>query len=206
MTGGWSAKGQPCDKFHCHWRAGCDLHADALLGFSEDLFCRPKYEDLPITSSGVIKHEVKPADLIQSCLWSWFNYMPIASHTWAWIECGLVTEEEMAAMQGITHAEVNERVASAKAAMRHNRLCGAPAVEIPPVSEALRVAVEGEVSYLWQVSAAEVPEGTDPSTVEYQVLPDNLSVPFQRALAQHNRKHTAVQQKVAKAEPGRRKD
>ena len=64
MPGGWSAKGQPCDKVHGHWRRGCDMWTDHCMRFAGPLFKRPRFEELVLTSIGIAQHEAEQCDKI----------------------------------------------------------------------------------------------------------------------------------------------
>lgn len=190
MPGGWSAKGQPCDKVHNHWRAGCDIYLDRVLGYSGALFKRPRFEDLQLSSIGMVEKEVKPADLIKAAKWSWFDFMSPRLHEWAWVECGLVTPEQLAELHRVNIAAMDERIREANRLIHDLSFEGVPALQVPSLSELLQRTAVGDVEHVWQIF----------SDNEWVIMPHVLRRLMCRVLAKYNAGSAPLRAAVAAAD------
>ena len=98
-SGGWSAHGQPCDAWHCHFRRLCNQYIDSVLGYSEKALHRIAAP--AVLGASQQKHlQVGVADAIKGLVYGWQEMKRYpALLCWAWTSRGLVTKEEMVKMR-----------------------------------------------------------------------------------------------------------
>ena len=122
--------------------------------------------------------------------------MPSSLFRWAWSECGLVTEAELAEFHGVEQAEVAAGIAEAQRQFKEGLLLGEVSLVCPPLAECLRTAVPGEVQHVWQIQADGV----------WKNLPSVLRLQLTRALAKYDLGRAPLLQKLADAEEAHRPD
>ena len=70
--GGWSAKGQACDVFHCELRRLQDVVEDKLLGFGESLLDRPPLAAAELSQYNAVRAFTPEAKLYKHLI-AWRN-------------------------------------------------------------------------------------------------------------------------------------
>ena len=137
LLNGYKRRERHGSQLHNHWRYGCDLFMDQLLGLSGPLFNRPVAEKLWLSSIGMQVSDASPLHVIDAAIWSWFQYLEPSLHAWAWIQTGLVTQEEMASIQSTTQEELMGRVARARHQARDGILSEVPQLRVTSVADCL---------------------------------------------------------------------
>ena len=148
--GGWSAKGQPCDKVHAVFRRRCDSHGGLALGYRHNLRNRKPYADLDIGVNGVIQRSLSANDVVENVISNWFTLSP-ALCQWAWVSCGPITEKEMADMNGVTLEKLNENMEIADRLHSGFGLGVMPEAQPEESLAIIRKLMPGEVRYIWQI-------------------------------------------------------
>jgi hypothetical protein len=189
LLNGYKHRERHGSQLHNHWRYGCDLFMDQLLGLSGPLFNRPVAEKLWLSSIGMQVSDVSPLHVIDAAIWSWFQYLEPSLHAWAWIQTGLVTQEEMASIQATTQDELMDRVACARQQARNGQLPEVPQLRVPSVADCLSKVSAGEVAHVWQIKSGD----------EYVLMPTVLKHIFSRSLAKLNVLRQPLRNRLAAA-------
>ena len=109
QPGGWSSKGQPCDKLFGIYKARVKVAMDRSIGFGTDFWNRPKYHELPLSTSGAPRRSIdlEQAHIVSVQVW---RQLPASFFQGAWIACGYVTAEDMAQMNGMDPAGLEQEL------------------------------------------------------------------------------------------------
>ncbi len=102
-----SAKAQPCDAYHQHYRRLCNIEDNNEVGFQTSLFKRPKMSSLEFRAWGVKRKISKKAQALGR-LKAWRG-MPQRVSRHAWVSRGLTSVNDVAAI-----AELDPEVVGAE--------------------------------------------------------------------------------------------
>ena len=102
-----SAKGQPCDAVHGHFRRMTDLAEDLALGHTADASKRAKLEDLVACKGGFAKKTISAERIAEVNLLCW-ERMPRPMMRWAWTSRGYITKERMAELSAMRLEQLEE--------------------------------------------------------------------------------------------------
>ena len=124
-----------------------DHYIDAKLGFVNDLFNRPRFEDCCINGLGTLSNKIDPTDLIEGSLWAWETLPPTVFY-YAVVDCGYVTTEELALMRGCNVDEIKEKISQGFAAANNPVVTGVvESLEVPSYADVLRDPLPGETRF-----------------------------------------------------------
>ena len=109
QPGGWSAKGQACDKINGHYKHRVDIYVDKKLGYDHNLLSRPQFEDCVLGPTGTLAKKLPPEEAVYSAIWAWETMDPVLFQ-WAFTAVGYISVEEMAEFNNISKAELDTNI------------------------------------------------------------------------------------------------
>ena len=194
IPGGGSAKGQPCDAAHAHWRRLTDKGESQLLGLINDVVQRQRLEAL---LKEVDDKSLTPKQICLLNLYCW-EAMPPQIMRWAWTSRGLASYEDMARMHNCTVEEIYGDEAYMNTIHKSKPYVELPSDPIPmPVQGPLEIP-QHQVNIIWLIS--ESPCANKAEVTSWCSLPSWLYEAVDRELATYASRLKQLKQKLAEKE------